>query len=79
MPFVIVNSKIARSLSRAEFKEVSKSLFFSLGLLGIAAWLFQFYKIAVLNWLAVFRAHLPPSDRGDLTIYEACAPPVKVR
>jgi hypothetical protein len=56
LPFVIVNLKIARSLPRAEFKGISKSLFVSLGVLGIAAWIFQFYNIAVLNWFWPFFA-----------------------
>lgn len=56
VPLLIVNSKMGRSLTRAEFRGINKTLFFSLGALGTAAWLLQFYNIAVSNWFWPFFA-----------------------
>lgn len=56
VPLLIINSKTARSLTRAEFKGVNKTLFFSLGAVGAGAWLLQFYNIVVSNWFWPFFA-----------------------
>jgi hypothetical protein len=54
IPFAIGNFTESRRLGPAEFKGVSKILFFPLFATGVATIVLQFYNIAVLNWFWPF-------------------------
>jgi len=56
VPFAIMNFTEARRLTRAEFKGVSKMLFFPLFTIGTMTILLQLYNMAVLNWFWPFFA-----------------------
>ena len=56
VPFAIINFTEARRLNAAEFKGVSKMLFFPLFAIGITTILLQVYNMAVLNWFWPFFA-----------------------
>jgi hypothetical protein len=56
IPFAIMNFTEARRLSSAEFKGVSKMLFFPLFAIGTMIILLQLYNMAVLNWFWPFFA-----------------------
>jgi hypothetical protein len=54
VPFAIKNLTAARQLGPAEFKGVSKVLFYPLFAAGIATILLQIYNVTVLNWFWPF-------------------------
>ena len=56
VPFAIINFTEARRLNAAEFKGVSKMLFFPLFAIGTMTILLQLYNMAVLNWFWPFFA-----------------------
>jgi len=56
VPFAIINFTEARRLTPAEFKGVSKMLFFPLFAIGTMTILLQLYNMAVLNWFWPFFA-----------------------
>ena len=56
IPFAIINFTEARRLTPAEFKGVSKLMFFPLFAIGILTVLLQLYNIAALNWFWPFFA-----------------------
>jgi hypothetical protein len=56
IPFAITSIKTARSLSPADFRDVSKVVFYPLFGLATAVLLLQFYNAAVLNWFWPFFA-----------------------
>ena len=56
VPFAIINFTEARRLNAAEFKGVSKVLFFPLFAIGTVIILLQLYNMAVLNWFWPFFA-----------------------
>jgi hypothetical protein len=71
---------MARSLTPAEFKGVNKSLFFSLGAVGAAAWLLQFYNVAVSNWFWPFFAlTFRPFGRCPVAVHATRASAAQVR
>jgi hypothetical protein len=49
IPFAITSIKIARTLAAADFKDVSKAVFYPLFALATAVMILQFYNLAVLN------------------------------
>ena len=56
VPFAIINFTEARRLNAAEFKGVSKMLFFPLFAIGTMTILLQLCNMAVLNWFWPFFA-----------------------
>jgi hypothetical protein len=56
IPFAIINFTEVRRLTPAEFKGVSKLMFFPLFAIGILMVLLQLYNIAALNWFWPFFA-----------------------
>ena len=56
VPFAIINFMEARRLNAAEFKGVSKLMFFPLFAIGILTVLLQLYNIVALNWFWPFFA-----------------------
>ena len=56
VPFAIINFTEARRLTPAEFKGVSKMLFFPLFAIGTMTILLQLYNMTVLNWFWPFFA-----------------------
>ena len=56
VPFAIINFTEARRLNAAEFKGVSKLMFFPLFAIGILTVLLQLYNIVALNWFWPFFA-----------------------
>jgi hypothetical protein len=54
--FAITSIKRTRALSAADFKDVSKIVFYPLFALASAVLLLQFYNLAVLNWFWPFFA-----------------------
>jgi len=56
VPFAILNFTEVRRLTPAEFKRISRMLFFPLFSIGITTILLQLYNMAVLNWFWPFFA-----------------------
>lgn len=56
IPFAITSIKRMRTLSPADFKDVSKIVFYPLFGLASAVLLLQFYNLVVLNWFWPFFA-----------------------
>jgi type II secretory pathway component PulF len=56
IPFAITSIKRTRALSAADFKQISKILFYPLFALASAVLVLQFYNLAVLNWFWPFFA-----------------------
>jgi hypothetical protein len=54
VPFAIGNLRTARTFTPAEFKGVSKIVFYPLFLIGASSLLLQLYNLAVLNWFWPF-------------------------
>lgn len=58
VPFAIINFTQVRCLTSAEFKGISRVLFFPLFSIGITTILLQLYNMAVLNWFWPFFAEI---------------------